>query len=270
MSELQTFFDGLDKDNSNEKPFDVSDLFAKKESPQEEEVTKDTEETVPVEENVPFAKNPKLEKYIQRQAKKLVQEELSKMGTPSEVETFKKEVASDYGSTPSLKWLNAYGDNEQSRLAWEIHKEDLAEAEAKAEQRALSKFQESLQEEKQAQKQFESYISDSLENLEDEYGIDLTSNSPKAKKERSEFLDLVGKLSPKDSEGNVTGYADFNEAFNIYQSIKVKQAPSEVTNEKKQLASRSMAKSTDVASKQPIGEMKPLSFGESITDMLFK
>jgi len=270
MSELQSFFDGLEKDNSNDKPFDVNDLFNKEETKQEEEVTKDTEETIPVDDNIPFAKNPKLEKYIQRQAKKLVQEELSKMGAPSEVESFKKEVESDYGSTPSIKWLNAYGDNEQSRLAWEIHKEDLAEAEAKAEQRALSKFQESLQEEKQAQKQFESYISDSLENLEDEYGVDLTSNSPKAKKERADFLDLVGKLSPKDSEGNVTGYADFNEAFSLYRSIKGKEVQSEVTNEKKQLASRSMARSTDVATKQPIGEMKPLSFGESITDMLFK
>lgn len=270
MSELQNFFDGLEKDNTNDKPFDVNDLFNKEETRKEEEVTKDTEETIPVDDNIPFAKNPKLEKYIQRQAKKLVQEELSKMGAPLEVETFKKEVTSDYGSNPPAEWTMAYGDNDQAKQAWNLQQKLLAEAEERAENRALSKFQESLQEEKHAQKQFESYISDSLENLEDEYGIDLTSNSPKAKKERAEFLDLVGKLSPKDSEGNVTGYADFNESFNIYQSIKVKQAPSEVTNEKKQLASRSMARSTDVASKQPIGDMKPLSFGESITDMLFK
>lgn len=270
MSELQSFFDGLEKDNSNDKPFDVNDLFNKEETKQEEEVTKDTEETIPVEDNIPFAKNPKLEKYIQRQAKKMFQEELSKMGTPSEVETFKKEVAPDYGSNPPAEWTMAYGDNDQAKQAWILQQKLIAQAVEEAEQRALSKFQAISQEEKQAQKQFESYISDSLENLEDEYGVDLTSNSPKAKKERADFLELVGKLSPKDSEGNVTGYADFNEAFSLYRSIKGKEAQSEVTNEKKQLASRSMAKSTDVAIKQPIGDMKPLTFGESITDMLFK
>ncbi len=90
--------------------------------------------------------------------------------------------------------------------------------------------------------EFENIIESSLEDLEEEYGVDLTSNTPAAKKARSEYLDLVQRLSPKDAEGNVTSYADFQATWDIYQSNRP-VAPTDTR--KKDLASRSISQGGD-------------------------
>ncbi len=83
-----------------------------------------------------------------------------------------------------------------------------------------------------------------MENLEEAYDVDLTSNSPTGKKNRAQFLDLVERFSPKDSSGNISEYADFEQVFDVFQ----KSQTSDNTRQK-DLASRGMVRSGSSSSK---------------------
>lgn len=93
------------------------------------------------------------------------------------------------------------------------------------------------------QREYETLIDNELESLEDEHNIDLTSDAPQARKARREFLELVQHLSPKDEDGNVTGYADFGATFEQYQKTSAQVQNIETSNRQKELASRSMQRS---------------------------
>lgn len=104
-------------------------------------------------------------------------------------------------------------------------------AEIKAEQQAVIA----------EQKKYEDQIDNELESLEDQFNIDLTSDSPKARKARREFLELVQKVSPKDENGDITGYADFGTTFELYQESQKQEKPD--NSRQKEIASRSMQRS---------------------------
>lgn len=86
-----------------------------------------------------------------------------------------------------------------------------------------------------------------LEAIEDKYGIDITSNTTQATKARTQFLELVEKLSPKDAEGNITEFADFGTAFELYQD---KYSEKIDNSRNKSIASRSMTRSSSPSSQK--------------------
>jgi len=166
------------------------------------------------------------------------------------------EPVKDNGDTP-LEWLQMYGDTEDTRKAWKLQASLLEKATSQAEERALARFKAEGEKEKNVQKEWETYIDTQLENIEDKYNIDIMSNAPVARKIRTEFLNLVTKLSPKDDSGNITSYADFESTFEIFKD-KIKESKQNV-DAKKEIAARSMNQSSgtpDATPKGPVATSK--------------
>ena len=154
----------------------------------------------------------------------------------AEVATLDPDLVRVFGSTPEGQEMTKIFQSKLQGLkasAVEDAKSQLLEEMSEREQQSQAEYQEELG-------QNEGYIDSQLESLEEEHGIDLTSNSPSAVKARKEFLGLVEKLSPKDSEGAIREYADFESTFEIYQGSRTKAEPSRA----KEFASRSMQNST--------------------------
>lgn len=258
---IQDFFETLDTQGEPEVNFD--EMFAKEQkvtepSQEGEDNSPMTEETS---EELPFNKNPKIKRYIERQTKKMLEQELEKLGTRETVTESKpqtKEIPAE--------WLMAYGDSDQSVQAWKIQQDLIAQAVERAKAEALNEFQSSIEQEKQAEKQFEEFISESLEDLEDTHGIDLTSDSPAGRRNRAEFLELVRRVSPKDTEGNVVSYADFNEVYSLYETTR--RRDDDVTAQKKSVAGRTMSKSNETRIMDPNAPKTNVTFG-GIVDSLF-
>ena len=123
----------------------------------------------------------------------------------------------------------------------------LSETKEGAREEALREIA-SLEESSKAEvKKAEEMIDLQLEAIEDAHGIDLTSNTAQATKARTQFLTLVERLSPKDAEGNITDYADFGTAFELYQE---KYGEKVDNSRQKQMASRSMTRSSSSASQK--------------------
>ena len=56
-----------------------------------------------------------------------------------------------------------------------------------------------------------------LARIEDNYDVDLTSTAPQAKKLRTEFIEFVERIAPKDEYGNVKEYPDFESSFELFR-----------------------------------------------------
>lgn len=143
------------------------------------------------------------------------------------------------------EWIALYGDTPEAKRAWQMNESLINRAKKEAKDEALQEFESKQNKAVQEQKQFEGLIDSELESLEDDFNVDLTSNAPAARKARREFLEMVQDLSPKDEEGNITSYADFGKTFENYQKIKkTEKVPDPTVNRAKELASRSMSKSS--------------------------
>lgn len=253
MDEVNDFFSNLPVGNE-EQQFNISDAITKKEEPQKEEsVSQSAEKETPVEdeEKIPFAKNPKIQRFIEKQVKKALGER------PSEVT---KEVVREPDPTIPAEWIMAYGDTDNSRQAWAFQQKLIDQAVQRAKSEAVQEVEQSFKRSKEEEKRFQALITDNLETIEDTHSVDLTSNAPVAKKARAEFLDLIEKLSPKDQDGNVTSYADFSTAWDLYQSTKTKEVSSEVTNQKKQIAGRAMVRSNETKTVNPNAPRSNITF----------
>ncbi len=141
------------------------------------------------------------------------------------------------GEVPDA-WIRMYGDTPEARAAWNLNKGILEGYAENAKKAAIDSIKAEQAAEVKATKEFEAFIDSELESIEDEFDVDVTSDSPAARKARRELLELVENLSPKDSDGSISGYADFHETFKIYQQNKKEAKPD--ASEKKGFASRSM------------------------------
>lgn len=128
-----------------------------------------------------------------------------------------------------------YGENTD---AIRLHSELLHKYATKAREEAIQEFEQMLSKQAQQEEVFGSQIDEGLETLEDKYGIDLTSDSDTAVRDRTAFLKLVSKLAPKDEEGNLKDYPDFVETYEMFKGLKEKNDNARA----KQIASRTMQK----------------------------
>ncbi len=234
--------DEFSKDFSQEKTIDD---FSDQETPMQE-----TAEDVEGEEKGTERKN----RHTRRLETKLQQERESnihlaaKLEALSESQKFSRDVA---GLEPDEALLTLYGNDENGKRAAQITQRLLNDTAQKAKAMALEEIRSAQAAEAAEVRESEEFIDDQLESLEDESGIDLTSNSPLGRKNRTEFLSMVERLSPKDEEGNIKEYADFGEVFETFQERKAKP-----TSRQKDLASRGMIRSgsTTEALKDTAGE----------------
>lgn len=233
MSEIDEFFKGLPSQDKT-----AADVFQDK--PKD-----DTEEVPPKAEEI--EEEPRKNRQHRRLEEKLQRERESNIALAerikvlSEVEDSKREALAD-GLDPDF--IRVFGDSDQGREVARIMANKISAAQEATEQRTIQRIEAKQAQAIEEQKQYESLIDSELEALEDEYNVDLTSDAPKARKERREFLELIQNLSPKDSNGTITGYADFGSTFDIYQKTRTQDKSPETITRQKELASRSMQRSS--------------------------
>lgn len=168
---------------------------------------------------------------IAREARAAAIAELQGKAAPSEV---------------PVEWLQMYGDKPETREAWRLQEgifEKRFESFRDQIKQDLVKEQETARmEDRQAEEELE----DIIDSVEESYNVDLSSNSAAAKKARSQFLDSLLAVSPKDASGEVgAAYGDPNAAYELYELKRAQVAPSAQRN--KDLASRSIAPSSEVS-----------------------
>jgi len=125
-----------------------------------------------------------------------------------------------------------YGtDSPEAQQATELLKSTLRGLEESATERAYSRLKEEQDRAREEERKAETELNSMLEEIEDEYKTDLTTNT----QTRTAFLTLLEKMSPKDADGNIIAYADHHAVYEMYQSRTKKPE-----NRAKDLASRTM------------------------------
>ena len=157
----------------------------------------------------------------------------------------KKAVKENPDVDPRL--IRIFGTGEKETELAKLFTGLLSETKESAREEALQEIAQLEESGKAEVAQAEETIDSQLEAIEDTYGIDITSNTAAATKARTEFLTLVERLSPKDKEGNITEFADFGTAYELYQE---KHAEKIDNSRNKEIASRSMTRSSSSSSAQ--------------------
>lgn len=223
QSELDKFFEGVKSDSPQ---LNLEEKVPEKEPEKKEEV----EEEKPNRQQRRATENASIRKQLE-------ESRIAQARAEARAEALSERKLGD--GTVDDRLLRLYGDNENGRLAAKLHAEMLEDVRKQAEDNAYKRYQDEQIAAKQEEEKESSFIQENLNALEDSYGIDLTSNSPAGRKARTDFLAMVEKLSPKDKEGNIIEYADFDSAFEMFQNSKKKD-----NSQRKELADRSMTRSS--------------------------
>lgn len=157
----------------------------------------------------------------------------------SEVEQFAKES----GGQIDPRLIKAFGTSDEGKELARIFTDLRTEDREAAKKDALMEFEQQQIQLQKEETQYETFIDTELEYLEDAYNVDLTSDSPAARKARREFIQVVQDVSPKDDQGELTGFADFDSAFQLYQKTRQESKPDLSSERRRGIASTSMQKS---------------------------
>lgn len=235
MSEIQKFFEDLPGEDKRE-----ADVFNEK--PEEKPAPVEGEETVPEKEEDEDSKEVRKNRRERRLEDKLRRKDEMLIALNERVIELSEQqkLAQEFKPTDDVpaEWIALYGDTPEAKRAWQLNQSLIHRAKEEGKQEAIQEFESKQQRQIEEQKKFENHIDSELESIEDDFDVDLTSNTPAARKARREFLEMVQELSPKDEEGNIISYADFGKTFEVYQRTRQKEKTPEVVNKQKELASR--------------------------------
>lgn len=206
------------------------------------------------EEKLPFHKDPKVQRYIERQLEKKLKDI-----QPDREQQFVKETNQDNPYQSYAEKLMG-SDTDEAKLKSQILAQTLLDIEKRASDSSYSKFAEEQRQAQAEERQAVEELTDGIERIEENFEVDLSSNSPLARKTRNEFLDFVGRISPKNEYGEVVEYADLEEAFETFQSMH----KPEKNDQAKQIAARGMTRSSADATNTPI---KRITF-ENVREMM--
>lgn len=223
-NEENEFLAGL---NQSEQPFEENEnLFGEQPAVEEAE-----EEEKPL----PFHKDPKVQRYIQKEIEK------AQRSQPSAERQFIEDTKQDDDEGTAILERIIGNDTPEKVAAIKDFKRYLGSLEEKGADRAMSYLQQQEEEARQEEEQASEEIEQGFEDIEETFGVDLSSNAPTARKTRNEFIDFIKRVAPKDSEGNVTALPDLTETFELYQSTQTRPSNTRA----KELASRGMARSSN-------------------------
>ena len=187
---------------------------------------------------LPFHKDPKVQRYIQKELEKKLE---SYKQPTTEVQKFlDSEPENDELSSVLERIIG--NDTPEKVAAVKDFKKVLNSLEEKGAQKALSKLAEQKEAEKQEEARASQQLQEGFDSIEDTFNVDITSNTPLAKKTKNEFLEFVKKVSTKDADGNILALPDLVSTFDVFQQTRTKPDNSRA----KQLASRSITRSTEV------------------------
>lgn len=220
-----------EKENLDEKKQDIEQISDNKD---------DDEVKIPFHK---LKKDPSFQRFVEKEINKKLKDQPQPQ---SRQEEFKKDIQQD--EDPFTEALtNLIGDDTPEKVnVLKQFKRALGDMEKKAADTAYNKF---LEEQKRAQEEEQRSIaelSEGIERIEENFEVDLSSNSPLAKKTRNEFLDFVEKISPKNERGEVISFPDLENAFSVFQSLKKPEGNPQA----KDIASRVVARSAPADTQQ--------------------
>ncbi len=231
-SAVENFLEGTDEQVvSFEQP---KDPFEQEIEQKEEEGIK---EEIKEEKPVPFHKDPKVQKFIDRE----LERRLKDLKPADSINKEDKNDDDDY-------YARLIGNDTPEKVA--MIKEAKARDERileQAEERAFDRLSQREQEELQADQEAEDELANAFESIEEAYDVDISSNSTQAKKTRQEFISFVEKIAPKRN-GEIIDFPDMNSAWETFSEIKKSTTP---PSRAKDIASRSTIRSADTTTKAP-------------------
>jgi hypothetical protein len=206
------------------------------EDPLAQPLKKEEKPEVKDEEVIPFHKDPKVQKYIDR--------EIERRMPRTEERTFVEDTKKD-DDDPLLDVLTRVigNDTPEKISAIKDFRKALDSRDEKVRSETLREIDARVSEEREAEQQATNELVEGFENIEDTFNVDLTSNKPTAVSMRKEFVDFIQRIAPKDEDGQVTEFPDLEETFKLFQDIK-KGVPIP-PNRAKELAARSVGRSSD-------------------------
>lgn len=191
------------------------------------------------EKTLPFFKDPKIQRYIEKQVEK-------KFGElkPSEESKFRQEVKEKLNLPPALIKLVG-NDTPEKREALKELSEYLDSLPAKAQEQFQAKMKAEADQVAAQDKAALEELNTGFESIEEDYGVDLTSDS----KTRASFLEYLRKISHKNADGEVDQFADIPAAWEDFQERNKPKSAGRA----KELASRGLTRSGDTSNEVPKG-----------------
>jgi len=201
----------------------------------EEETPEEEQETEESEEKLPFHKDPKVQRYVEKQIAKALEGM-----KPQQQQKFIEDAQNSDDPVKAFEALIGNDTPEKQAVLNSLRKSfSSLEEKATAAQRAI-------EEERQAEEQATRELEEGFENIEDTFNVNLTG------KLKSDFIDFVRKVAPKDRDGDIVAYPDFVSTFETFQELRKK--PNTVN---RSLAARSMARSAEA---QPSKADEPINW----------
>lgn len=189
---------------------------------------------------LPFHKDPKVQRYVEKQISKALE------GRPQQVSTTSEQVSPSDVKDVIAAFTEIIGNDTPEKVkALSTLEKTLAGADERASQKAIERFQKQqedlLTQATKADQKAQQELDDSFDEIEESYNVDLSSNSASAKKMRSEFIEYVRKIAPKDENGEVSAFPDLLGAFEDFQERAKRPAPTRA----KELANRGLTRSSE-------------------------
>ncbi len=213
------------------------DIFAEKEPVLEVPKDENTEEKP-----LPFHRDPKVQRYVEKQIEKALKDRIP-------AQTPFKEETKDLSLPDSFVKLVGNDTDEKKQVLKDLDgyfKTLKGEARAEFLQEAVEQQKQQAAEDARAAEELDEYF----DEIESTHGVDLSSDNAQAKQLRSQFIDYVTKIAPKNAEGEVVGFPDLLAAFDEFSSRREKPN----ANRAKQLASRGLSRSGDASQAAPAGK----------------
>jgi len=243
-TELEEFMSGLSGSEQTD-PLDTKqeDPFEKK-----EEVVEEEKEEKPL----PFNKDPKIQKFIEKEISKRLENFKPEAPSQEKEENEFRDVIDSFTAIIG-------NDTPEKKNALQALERSLNNLDERASRKAIQSLENIQQQEVQADQEAEEELETAFDNIENTFDVDITSNNPIAKKTRQEFVSFVERIAPKDRYGDIVDYPDMTSAWETFSEMKKSTAnPSRA----KELASRSMARSVETTA-APVIKRGGTSFSNS-------
>lgn len=236
------FFDNLESEEDTEPSFDI---FTEPEA--KPEPTKEPEPTVEEPEDEP-KKPPRSERRAEKQREyyeqQLQEERDARIRLEEQVKLISQGKQTEVD--PDIrKLLTEVKDPEEASQVFESL---LSKVRREAEDAAYNRLQQAQNQGDEEVQAIRTQIEDSIEAIEDRYGVDLTNDTAT----RNAYLDFVDSIAPKDSDA----LPNMEAAWKLFQSTR-KVSTSNVER-KQQIASRGMVHSTNA--KPEAKDVQPIGF----------
>lgn len=226
---VEMFLEGDGNENMFANP--TKSPFESVETKEEETVVEEPKEEKPL----PFHKDPKVQRFIDKEIEKRLKD-------IKPIEPERKSESND----DDAYYTRLIGNDTPEKVA--MIREAKARDErllSQAEERAFNRLSEREQEAMREDQEAEEELTNAIEGIEEAYDVDISSNSPQAKKIRTEFISFVERIAPKRN-GEIIDYPDMNSAWETFSEVKRNTAP---PSRAKEIASRGLSRSAETTVK---------------------